>query len=103
MSVVVRGSLSNPARSSFKAVWGGRGLEICLCTKERTYVVGIGEELLDIWSGRMIADEFDESTTLGARFRTSIGKSGECFLRVEERSMQGLRCIRKARLEVLLE
>jgi hypothetical protein len=74
-----------------------------LSSKMGTYIVGIVDELFDITSVCMIANQFDEFATRPARCRTSIGKSGVCLLGVNERSTQGLKRIRKESSVVVSE
>jgi hypothetical protein len=72
-------------------------------TKEKTYVVGIVEELFDILSACTFANHFNEFATCLSRCRTSLGKSRVCLLRVDERSTQDLKRMRNEYPEVLPE
>ena len=65
--------------------------------------MGIVEELFDILSVCIFANQLNESATCLARCCTSIGKSGVCLLGVAEGSAQGLRGVRKECPEVSSE
>ena len=77
--------------------------DVYLMTKEKTYVVGVVEELFEILSVCMFANQFNESATCRARCHTSIGKGGICLLGVDERSTQGLKRMRRGYPEALPE
>ena len=63
--------------------------------------MSIVEQLFNVLSVCMFANQFNEPAACLARCRTSICKSGVCLLGVDERSTQSLEGVRKEHPEVL--